>query len=476
MDGHQLELTAAGRLLCRRNVETPEGLRPEVKDFTDDAHLFLNRPVAFGEGATLGSLLELLKANPTLLALQTTNFAAAYLARYEAIRRGEITPKAFPFEDGAPKIEALALSLKQELELPRALWDRLVQAQTAPTPSRTRLDREQAEEGGVSQVVSSDQHWDVFGLSYPFEADSTFSGVDYKAGQRVHYSLSFSFDQSIELPLRLLPGSLTLEVRGQKSKDYSITGLDIGTPDIPPSITLYECIESILFDISFHGAPEDAQSVGEDLKEQVLSLDKEAHAEDLSYSSSAVFCPEQFLGDLADELSDTELFWGRERALAHTGWASDELDERIRQGRLMELSAPATDTRPRRKAFPRAQFAPSFDAELFRYLNWVASYSCSDWAAHRFLKSWPNTKLSEASELAAPTVHAMAEGANGWDVLLCAEEQPHGHEAIADPALIGHARKVTPLRPVFAEGSAKRTLVEAFEAFAADRRRRYDEE
>jgi hypothetical protein len=291
----------------------------------------------------------------------------------------------------------------------------------------------------------------------------------------VHYSLSFHFDQSIDLPLRLLPGSLTLDVRGQRSKDYSITGLDIGTPESPPSITLYECIESILFDISFHGAPENAEGVAEDLKQQVLSLDKEAHAEDLSYSSSAVFCPEQFLGDLADELSDTELFWGRERVLAHTGWTNDELERRNRQGRLMDLRAPATDTRPRRKAFPRAQFAPCFDAELFRYLRWVASYSCSDWAAHRFLKSWPNTKLSEASELAAPTAHAMAEGANGWDVL-CAEEQPQGHEAITDPGLIAHVRKGAPLRPVFAEGSAKRALVEAFEAFAADRRRRYEEE
>jgi hypothetical protein len=481
-----LELTAEGRLLRRRKVETPEGLRPEVKDFTEEAHQLLTRTVEFGEGVTLGSLFELLKACPFLVDMQAANWAAAYLERYEAIRRGEISPKPTPRGEGAPAIEALALSLHQEVELPRTLWEQVVQAHAAPTPSFKRLDGESCESQLAHKPVVTYRRWEVSGLAYPFEKDTTFSGKDFKAGQRLHYAMSLSFDQTaIDLPLRVLPGSITLDVKGKKSREYSVVTLPVGTQDEPPKITLYELIEGILFEFSFHGGPEDAEEMGEELDRQADELDDESHFDDLAYASSAVFCPYQFAGDLAEELSDTERFWSRERVLASTGWSETELETRCRKGRLMELSAGATDTRPRRKAFPQAQFAPTFDVELFYYLNWVASCSCSDWSVHRFLQAWPNPLPSDDSEGAAPMLKPVAEGTNeetlaknlaqnGWEVL-CTPGEAIDHEAITDPVIKGHARKTEPLRPVFPEGSAKRALVEGFEAFAADCRRRYEE-
>ncbi len=71
-------------------------------------------------------------------------------------------------------------------------------------------------------------------------------------------------------------------------------------------------------------------------------------------------------------------YWDRALVMEHSGWSESEFDSRLKQGRLLELSSFATNTAPRRDAYPAEQFIPGFDVELLRFLNWVASSSCSE--------------------------------------------------------------------------------------------------
>jgi hypothetical protein len=108
----EIELTPDGRLLFRRQKETPEGLREIVSDMTDEAHHCLDKSVILQAGTRLSSIFELLKANESLREIYTRNWVHAYLDRYEAICRGEITPdRDDDAQTDEPAIEALVLSV-----------------------------------------------------------------------------------------------------------------------------------------------------------------------------------------------------------------------------------------------------------------------------------------------------------------------------------------------------------------------------
>ena len=113
-----------------------------------------------------------------------------------------------------------------------------------------------------------------------------------------------------------------------------------------------------------------------------------------------------------------------------------------------------------RQKYPATQFASGFDVELFRFLNWVASQSCSDWATHGFLSEWI-------------TPDQMGEMINGWSVLAL-PDVALDYEEITDPVLKGYGNSRAPLRPMFAPGSPKTSLVCAFETFAEQRRLDYE--
>jgi hypothetical protein len=163
----------------------------------------------------------------------------------------------------------------------------------------------------------------------------------------------------------------------------------------------------------------------------------------------------------AQELQDRTRYWDRALVIEHTGWTEAELKSRRNQGRLLELSAPATMTTPHRKAYPSAQFMPGFDSELFRFLNWLASRSCSDWATHQFVSGWTT-----------PNKHG--ELINGWSVLGL-PDAPVNHEPLTDPVFTGVGNSPALMRPVYAPKTPKHALIDAFEAFAAQRRRDYEQ-
>ena len=126
----EIELTPDGRLLFRRQQETPEGLRERLDDITAEAQHWLDRIVALQPGVRLSSIFDLLKANATLMDLYTHNWAHEYAARYDALRAGDLV--ADPSEDvdpSEPAVESLVLSLSQELRIPNDLLWRIAAAQ-----------------------------------------------------------------------------------------------------------------------------------------------------------------------------------------------------------------------------------------------------------------------------------------------------------------------------------------------------------
>jgi hypothetical protein len=205
---------------------------------------------------------------------------------------------------------------------------------------------------------------------------------------------------------------------------------------------LYRLVDIESFEARhIHATP--LKLVEDDLRQTVDELDDDRHAENLSYGLPHMFCPDDafHLREAhAQELQDRARYWDRALAIEHTGWTEAELKSRRNQGRLLELSAPATTTTPHRKAYPAEQFMPGFDAELFRLLNWLASRSCSEWATHQYLSGWT-------------TQNKQGEVINGWSVLGL-PDAPVNHEPLTDPVFTGVGNRPALMRPVYAPAVA----------------------
>ena len=444
-----------------------------VTDFTAQAHHRLDDTVIIQAGTRLSAIFELLMANEALKEIYTRNWVHDYVARYEAIRSGEAVPTESEHADPQePAMQALVLSQHQEVRLPQGLLAQITAASEAPAESRRGLLNLLPGGAGhqgdsavhLHTVKESSIYWHLSGRSVPFTQDTELWGVKYKAGSYIDYSVSFSFDRCIELPLIIGAGVLTLEIVGKRRKDRLTVQLPLGTNHAPPSITLHELIEAITHDFSFHGGPQETQAAEDVLRQSIAELEDERHAENLSYGMPHMFCPDNafHLREAhAQELQDRARYWDRALAIEHTGWTEAELKSRRNQGRLLELSASATMTTPHRKAYPAEQFMPGFDTELFRFLNWLASCSCSEWATHRFLSDW--TTLNKQGELIT-----------GWSVLAL-PDAPLDHEPLTDPVFASVGNRPGLMRPVYAPHTSKLALVEAFEAFAAQRCRDYEQ-
>lgn len=470
---HGLELTPDGRLLARQKTETPKGLREKITDFTAQAHHRLDDTVIIQAGTRLCAIFELLMANEALKEIYTRNWVHDYVARYEAIRSGEAVPTESEHADPQePAIQTLVLSQHQEVRLPQGLLAQIAAASEAPSESRRgflNLLPDSAEYQGDSvahphTVKESSIYWHLSGRSVAFTQDTELWGVTYTAGSHIDYSVSFSFDRCIDLPLSIGAGVLTLDLVGKRRKDGLTVQLPMGTDHEPPPITLHELIGAITHDFSFHGGPQETQSTGDELRQTVNELDDERHAENLSYGLPHMFCPDDafHLREAhAQELQDRARYWDRALALEHTGWTESELKSRRKQGRLLELCAPATMATAHRKAYPAEQFIPGLDTELFRFLNWLASRSCSDWATHQFLSGWT-------------TQNMQGEVINGWSVLGL-PDTPVDHAPLIDPLFTGFGNRPALMRPVYAPHTPKLALIDAFEAFAAQRRQDYEQ-
>jgi len=238
-----------------------------------------------------------------------------------------------------------------------------------------------------------------------------------------------------------------------------MVNVPLGTTQAPPSITLHELIGAITGEFSFFGDPAQTQAEQAALKHSIQELDDPDHAEDLLFGMAHLFGPDGAIRDLenrAVEFEDGERYWNRASVLEHTGWTEAELKTQCRRGYLLELDAGATRTTPRRTAYPAEQFVPGFDSALMRFLSWIASQSCSEWATHSFLSEWT-------------TANPQGDLINGWTVLAL-PDRPLEHQELVEPVFKATGHRRAPMRPVFAPDSPKRALVDAFEDFAAQRR------
>ncbi len=461
-----LELTPDGRLLVRRQIETPEGLREKVTDITAQSHHWLDSVVVIQADTRLSAIFELLKANDALREIYTRNWVNDYVARYEAIRSGEVMPAPRENADSQePALEALVVSPNQEVRLPIGLLETITAALDSKAQEKTGyLNHVEGADGSRPYIVKeSSSYWHVSGRSVPFTQDTERWGRQYKAGSHISYSVSASFDRCIALPLCIGAGVMTLETRGKRSKDRLTVSVPLGSDQEPPPITLHELIGAITYDFSFHGGPQETQVAMEELRQSCRELEDERHAEDLRFGMAHTFCPDNSFHHReahARELQDHTRYWDLAQVMAHTGLTEADIKTRRSQGRLMELSAYATDTTPHRDVYPAAQFASGFDVELFRFLNWVASQSCSDWATHGFLSEWT-------------TPDQTGEMINGWSVLAL-PDVALDYEEITDPVLKGYGNSRAPLRPIFAPDSPKAALICTFEAFAEQQRLDYE--
>lgn len=467
-----LVLTPEGRLLAHRRVETADGIRENVIDFTDKAHHRLDDTVLIQAGTRLSAIFELLKANESLKEIYMRNWAHDYVARYEWLRSGEVVlTKDEHVDPQEPAMQALVLSPHQEVRLPNGLLATIAAAQDPHAPSSTRYlnltdDGDSRQEDGKTPTLTikeTSRYWHLSGRSVPFTQDTEPWGVKYKAEGHLDYSVSFSFDRCIDLPLRIGAGVMSLVIIGKRRKDRLMVNVPLGTDQEPLAITLHEMIGAITYDFSFYGGPQETQVAAEELRQVSKELDDENHAEDLTYGLPRLFCPNAEFGHNqahAQELQDRARYWDRALVMEHTGWSESELDSRLKQGRLLELSSFATNTAPRRDAYPAEQFIPGFDVELLRFLNWVASSSCSEWATHKFLAEWTTPSLQ-------------GDLINGWAVLALADT-PLDHQELTDPDLKAISYRRAPMRPVYVPYTPKSALISAFEAFAARRRQEYE--
>lgn len=465
----EIELTPEGRLLFRRQQETPEGLRERLDDITAEAQHWLDRIVALQPGVRLSSIFGLVKANATLMDLYTHNFAHAYVARCDALRAGDLVPDPRDDTDPTePAVESLVLSLSQELRMPTDLLRRIAAAQDPHSPTSTRflnlVENNTGQAGRAVAIKDASRYWHVSGRSAPLAQDTERSGVHYPAGSQIDYSVSFHFDRCIDLPLSIGAGVMSLTISGQRRKERLMVNVPLGTTQEPPSITLHELIGAITSEFSFFGDPAQTQAEQAALKQSIQELDDPDHAEDLLFGMAHLFCPEGELRDLetrALELEDGERYRDRASVMEHTGWTEAELNTQRRRGYLLELDAGATRTTPRRTAYPAKQFLPGFDAALMRFLSWIASQSCSEWATQSFLSEWT-------------TANSQGDPINGWAVLAL-PDRPLEHQELADPVFKATGHRRAPMRPVFAPASPKRALVDAFEDFAAQCRLDYEQ-
>ncbi|WP_462323084.1 hypothetical protein, partial [Halochromatium sp.] len=230
----EIELTAEGRLLFRRQQETPEGLRERLDDITAEAQHWLDRIIALQPGVRLSSIFDLLKANATLMDLYTHNFAHAYVARCNALRAGDLVPDPRDETDTTePAVESLVLSLSQELRMPNDLLRRIAAAQDPHSPTSTRflnlVEDTTGQAGPPVAIKDASRYWHVSGRSAPLAQNTDLSGVHYTAGSQIDYSVSFHFDRCIDLPLSIGAGVMSLTISGQRRKDRLMVNVPLGT-------------------------------------------------------------------------------------------------------------------------------------------------------------------------------------------------------------------------------------------------------
>jgi len=205
----------------------------KASDVTHRAVQYLFEPVALDPAFTLGDLFELLQINEDLRQVFRRDYAEELCAE---ARKGPLPQSVEPGMEDVSGIEYLELYRQ---------W---------------RLDTLDATYWGVHGL-------DLHGVGFPVAEDAPDYGV--KAGERIRWSISLT-------PLREL---LSLPLRIRKDFDIVEDDIDACAYSQPvgrgqsSEVLLGQLIHSTLWELSFHGTPQEQADVFQSLKEQLTEID-----------------------------------------------------------------------------------------------------------------------------------------------------------------------------------------------------------
>ena len=227
----------AGPTLVARTWETDgkheDGRWREV-DVTDCAHERLFEFVTMDSAVTVGDIFRLLDASPLLQRVFRRDFAEELCAE---ARKWPVTA-ANTTSDSAADERIEYLELYQQWSFDTATC-----------------------------VYGSTQRLQLHGIGIELQEDSAEHGR--KKGERIHWSISLT-------PLReLLPLPLLVNPEVQITEDdlnAKAYGDEI-TRARHPDVTLGQVVHGVLWELSFHGAPEMQSDVMEELKSRVAEVD-----------------------------------------------------------------------------------------------------------------------------------------------------------------------------------------------------------
>ncbi len=270
----QLTLSPGPRLIrCDWEYDKSRGEGAYVdRDVTEDASRYLFDTIALDPGITLRDIFLLLDINPLLQEVYARDWAKEFLAE---MMSGNAT--------AAPSIEYDPKGIEY-LELYQ-IWN------------------QDSFIGELQPIHRLDFH----GVGFVLREDVVREGrVDYRAGERIKWGVSFSSPlEMLHLPVRLNPEVILCE----DNADSVNHGKEIGRM-LNPGVTLGQVIQGVLWELSFHGSPasrDEESAMLKSLTDEVRSGEGVTHRSvDLfsGYKATLVSCFVDTAGYSPDNLYD----------------------------------------------------------------------------------------------------------------------------------------------------------------------------
>jgi hypothetical protein len=236
-------------------------------------------------GNEIVSRTRIVQSKDALQDIYRSNWIQDYLVRYEAIRSGEVSLMVHPAANAATEesaIKALVLTPYRELEFSNGILEQMANAKHSALNAAfkyfdlTAVDSASNANKEIPKysVNEPSSYWNLSGRSAPLKSDTTLSGVNYKAGSQIDYSVGADFDRCIDLPLLVAPGILMLTIFEDCRTDNLKLQIPLGTDEEPIPLTLYELVGTITRVFSFHGGPEETQAFVEALGKIANEMDE----------------------------------------------------------------------------------------------------------------------------------------------------------------------------------------------------------
>lgn len=238
----ELILKPAGRLIKSSSIHNGRFLaEPVVEDVTAVAAMHLMEPVEIDPGFTLFDFFKLLRDSPTLQMVLHHDWAGAYV---DAVFKLELVEGSRP-----PLLDDEEDDTLEYLEL-HTYW----------------------EKNTKTGVLEGNHHLSFHGVGPLLEQDRFSNGeLVYRANTRPTYGISFRpVKELLHLPLRYKP---EVDILEGCTDDYRTYNNKLETVRVEHP-TLGQVLQGVMYELSFHGSPEDVVA----MNETVMDVVKEAKA------------------------------------------------------------------------------------------------------------------------------------------------------------------------------------------------------